>query len=379
MAESNSYTGNISSTRSTYQTLTSQDLYSKTIQWACFNKTPFTKALGVEGFGVEGMSDIQAFGKAQPTGRMIRMDSGVYGLRASLWDTSGTSFHVGRLGNFTPELVEGGDEWAYSWHRMVQVQFIPDVDVQDNTKGLINIKLQKQEGMKQKFVQDFNYSVLGNSSAPDSGTMGPSAVYTDLPNLISVTQSRSVGAITKASGGAWANGVKQITDIGGGGDLDRPLALRRSLLDALNDQMVYAEASNDYLCLATQGAWQIYDRLMYADSIQGGRSGAFGVKAKYDAAGIPNFALDGNPMVWDPAVTVPYGATASTEAIYGIHIPTFFVSIRSEENFKLSDWEQPREHDVQKTLVCSLKLRYTPMVTAMRPHWVAYDIPACAD
>ena len=379
MAEANTYTGTISSVRSTYQTLTSQDLYSKTVQWACFNKTPFTKALGVEGFGVEGMSDLQAFGQAKPTGRMIRMDSGVYGLRQSLWTDTGTSFHVGRLGNFAPELVEGGDEWAYSWHRLAQVQFIPDVDVQDNRKGLIDIKLQKQDGMKQSFVRDFNYAILGNASAPDAGTMGPSVVYTDLPNLISVTQSRSVGGITKSAGTAWANGVKAITDIGGGGEHDRPIVLRRALKNCLHDQLTFAEASNDYLCLCTQGAWEIYDRLMLADSLEGARQGAFGVNRKYDAAGIENFAISGNPMVWDPAVTVPYGATDGTEAIYGIHIPTFFVSIRSEENFKLSGWEDPREHDVQKTLVCSLKLRYTPMVTAMRSHWVAYEIPSCTD
>ena len=118
---------------------------------------------------------------------------------------------------------------------------------------------------------------------------------------------------------------------------------------------------------------------MYADSIQSGRSGAFGTLQKYDAAGIQHKGFNGQPMIWDPAVTVPYGATASTDMFYGIHIPTFNISIRSEENFKASDWEEPREHDPLKTLVASIKLRSTSMVTAMRPQWVVYDIPACPD
>jgi len=113
--------------------------------------------------------------------------------------------------------------------------------------------------------------------------------------------------------------------------------------------------------------------------VQSGAGGAFGTLQKYDAAGIQHKAFEGQPLVWDPAVTVPYGASASTECIYGIHIPTFFISIRSEENFKASDWEEPREHDPYKALVASIKLRSTPMVTAMRPQWVVYDMVACPD
>ena len=143
MAESNTYTGNIDSLRTTYQYLTSQDLFSKDIQWACFNKTPAMQAFGLEAFGVEAVRDLQAFGKATPTGRIIRYDSGIYGIKGSIFETAPTSSHVGRLGNFTPQLTEGGDEWAYSWHRMIQAGFIPDVDVMDNTKGLIPIKVQK--------------------------------------------------------------------------------------------------------------------------------------------------------------------------------------------------------------------------------------------
>ncbi len=382
MAESSTSVGVVSGTmsRSTYQLLTSRDAFSKLVQWACFNKTPFTKAVGLEAFGVEAVKDLQAFGAAKPSGRIIDYDSGVYAKSGPIFATGPTGYHVGRLGNHTPELVEGGDEYSYAWHELCMTEFIPKNDVQDNAKGLVDIKAQKMEGMKQACIRDFNYCLLGNSSAPDAGVMGPSSLRSDLPNLISVGGTRTVGGIAKSETAAhyWKNGYTAIASIGGGGEMNRPLALRESLVDIKNDQMVFAEASDDYLLLATQGAYQYYGRLMYADSVQSARAGAFGTVGKYDAAGITHFAFDGSPMVWDPAVAIPYNATASTESIYGIHIPSFFISIRKEENFKMAGWEEPREHDVQKTLVASITTRYTPGVRAMRPHFVAYDLPAYA-
>ncbi|KKL59600.1 hypothetical protein LCGC14_2213720, partial [marine sediment metagenome] len=65
---------------------------------------------------------------------------------------------------------------------------------------------------------------------------------------------------------------------------------------------------------------------------QGRNGGVMGSVSKYDAVGIQNFAFDGNPMIWDPSVVIPTGATASTETIFGIHIPSFCLSIHKEEN-----------------------------------------------
>ena len=227
MAESNSYTGTVTSLRSTYQYLTTADSFSKYVQWACFTKNPFMKALGVEAFGVEAVQDLQAFGKATPTGRVITYGGG-YAFSGSIFASTPTPYHVGRLGNFNPELVEGGDEYKYSWHRLVTNEFIPDVDVQDNESGrLIDIKVQKMEGMKQKYVESINYAILGNSSAPDYGSMGPDAVYNSLPYLISVTQDKTTGAIATTNS-YWQNQYKALTSIGGGGEMDRPLLLRRA-------------------------------------------------------------------------------------------------------------------------------------------------------
>lgn len=380
MAESTTFTGAVDGSgvmnRGTYQLLTSNQMYSTDVQWACFNKTPFTMAVGLEGYGVEGMKDLQAFGKATPTGRIIDMHSGVHSFSGSIFATAGSSFHTGRMTAYNPELVEGGDQYAYAYFQLVNTQFIPENDIDDNGKGAIDIKVQKMSGMKQAFVRDFNYILLGHSSAPDTGTLGPSALYCDLPNLISVTQTRTVGGISKSGNTYWNNGYKAIASIGGGGEMDRPITLRRSLIDQSNDQAIYAEATMDYLYVASQGAWQYYDRLMYADTVG---SGKFPVNAKYDSVGIQHKVFNNGPVVWDPAATVPYGATASTESFYGIHIPSFKIAIRDEKNFKYSGWEPPRQHDQPKAYIATLDLRYTPATTAMRPHWVGYNMPACPD
>jgi len=383
MQMAGTYTGAVSGVmdRSTHQKLTSTQKIENGIAWACFNKSPFLKLIGVEAFGVDAVKDVAKFNVRKTSGRIIRYDSGFHSMAGQVFATAGTTTHVDRLGSFTPQLVEGGGEWVYAWHRLIATRYIPDVDVQDNGNGHIDIKAHKMQEMKQSYVRDINYCILGHSSAPNYGTMGPSAVYNDLPNLISVDQTRTVGGRAKTNSD-WQNGYKAITTIGGGGEMDRPLVLRRSLLDQHNDQMVYAEATDDYIYLETQGAFQYYDRLMYADSIQGGNGAVLGRFEKYDAAGIQYHAFAGGPMVWDPAVQVPYSGssvTAGTEAIYGIHVPSFFFGLRSEESFKLSDWEPPRAHDQYKMFVAELKTRYTPGVTAMRPHWVAYNIPDCPD
>ncbi len=365
--------------RSDFQRLTSQDLFENRVRWAAFNNITFLKALGVESFGVEAMTSFSKFIPASVKSQgMIRHDSGRYAISGMVNATTGSSYHTGRLGSHQGEIVEGGDEWSYSWHELNANRQIPVNDVDDNSQGLIDIKMLRESEMKQQYVQDLNYVLLGNSSAPaDTSTLGPAAVQTDLPDLISVTLSSALtpGGISKANA-YWKNGIKAITSIGGGGEMDRPLTLRRKLEVGLVERAQYAETSLNYLLVATQGAWLYYGRLMYADLIQ---SGAFPVNQKYDAAGILHYAFMKQPMIYDSAVSVPTGATASTEAIYGIQKDHFQLSLRKEENFRFTGWEMPRAHDQYKTMVALLQTRYTFVVPAMRPHIVFYNIPANND
>lgn len=364
--------------RSDHQRLTSKDLYEAQVRWAIFSKITFLKALGVESFGVEAMKGFSSFVPASTkAGGMIRYDDGVYAVSGMVNATEGTSYHTGRLGSHQGQILQGGDEWSYSWHEINANRQIPVKDIQDNGKGMIKIQAMREDEMKQSYIQDFNGSLLGNSTyAPsDYTTMGPTSVFTDLPNLISVSQTRTVGGIAKTNS-YWQNGTKAITSIGGGGEMDRPLVLRRKMEKGIVVAARNAEATLDYLLLATEGAWLYYGRLMYADSVQ---SGSFTVNDRYDAAGVLNYAFMKQPMIYDRAVTVPFGATASTEAIYAIHKPSLALSLRKEENFKFSGWEDPRVHDQYKTIAAMLQTRYTFVVPQMRPHTVFYNLPANSD
>ena len=367
--------------RSTYQKLTSAEIYIPRIRFACWTKTPFTRAVAAEGYGVESLQSLEQFHNATPTGRIIRMDSGKYQITGSIFNNSATTYHSGRMTRRNPQLIEGGAQFAYAWHQLNAVAYAPVIDVDDNAGGPIDILMHKMQVIQNQLVQDFNYALLGHASGPDYGTLGPSAVYSDLPNLISVTQTtgRDIGGIDRAET-YWINGYTAITSVGGGHELDRPINLRRKMLKRSNTQMTYGESTGpqDYMILTTQGGHQYYDRLSYADALTTGK-GDFSISTRYDAAGVQAQAFNGAPMIWDPAVTVPIGATASTEAFYGIHIPNFLIGIRKEHNFKWSGWEMPRQHDEYDTMVGAVSVRYTPGVVNRRPHWVCYNIPSCPD
>ena len=392
MAESNTFTGVVSggdvNWRSSYGALTSKQLYTIGYSWAAFTATPFLKVLGINAFGAASLQNSKNFGHAMMAsmqggqkGKPIQFHSGKRAIQGTVFATTGTSNHVGRLGSFNPELVEGGTPWVYSWHRLIAARYIPDVDVQDNgPDSYIDIKAQKMDELQQTIVRDFSYCVLGSGSAPDTGVMGPSSVYADLPNLISVTQDQTVGGIATSTNSFWQNASKLFTDIGGGGELDRPLQLRRSMINGMHDVKANAETMNSmYLLLATQGAYEFYQRLAYADAVQAGASATFGLSETYDTCGVDHLVFEKNPMIWDPNCTIPYGASASTNAVYGISLGDFAISLRKEEAFLQTPWEAPREHDLQRTLVAQNRTRYTPMVTNRRSHIVFYDLPANSD
>lgn len=371
--------------KSDYLRKTSRERYSTKVQWAAYNNSPFLKVLGVDEFGAPALNDLKAFGAATPAGKMIEVVGGGYQESGSVFTEKSTPFYTTPLSNWGPEYVEGGTQYAYAWCQMAVAEQIPVEYVDDNAGGLIPIKMQKQDRMKQSFLEELNEAILGSNGSVgySSGaegarvfTAGPGVFFNDLPNQISVTQTRTVGGIAKTNS-FWQNGSKSIASIGGGGELDRPITMRRSMLDGMNDQAAFAEVTPDYVGVCTQGFWQYYDRLGYAHGEA--RGGDTATIARYDAAGVQHFAFNGQPLVWDPAVQVPFGATAGTECCYMIHKPSYKISIKSSANFDFSGWEAPREHDLQKAWVATLKLRYMPMITNMRAHLVYYNLPANPD
>ena len=366
--------------RSNFERLVSTGVIENTVQWGIWKFSPFMEAIAFNAFGGDAIKDFKSFGQRSMTGSVLEKNGGMY-VEGQIFETANTLQHVGRMASFNPEYTEGGDNWAYAHVRLTGGAFIPDMDLQDN-KGvgrIIDLQALKMDQMVKTIARDFNYIILGNSSAPSGGIADVNA---DLGSWLAVTDA-TVGGIAQSATAAdgsttyWAPQRKAIASIGGGGDLDRPITLRRSMMKVYNDASALAEGSNQYLFVCTQGAWQDWDRLFYADAQE--RDGALGKKGSYDAAGIEHKVFRSQPMVWDPAAPTPTGATASTEAIYGIHIPSYGISFHNEEPMTFDGWEPPRAHDQYRTHNLQFRLRYTPIIRAMRPHLVAYNIPANAD
>ena len=366
--------------RNDFERLVSKGVIETTLEWGIWKFSPFMTAMGIQAFGANAMSDFSAFGKRSKSGGILERNPGLY-VEGQIFETANTLYHAGRFASHTPEFTEGGDNWAYAHVRLAGGVFIPDMDLQDNRGAgkIIDMKTLKMAQLQSTVARDFNYILLGNSSAPSGGIADVNA---DLGSWLAVTNA-TVGGISQAATAAdgsttyWQPQRKAITSPGGGGPLDRPIILRRSMMKLHNDASALAEGSNNYLFLCTQGAWQTWDRLRYADAQE--RDGALGKKSEYDAAGVEHIVFRNNPMTWDPAAPTPTGATTSTEAIYGIHMPSYGLSLHSEEGFTLDGWEPPRAHDTQRTDVLQFRVRYTPIIRRMRPHEVAYNIPANAD
>lgn len=369
--------------RDSYEKLVTKGVIENTLQWGIWKFSPFMEALGLNSFGVEAISNFKAFGQRSLTGSVLEHNGGSY-VEGQIMDGASTLQHVGRFGSFTPSYKGAGNNWAYAHTRLIGGEFIPDMDVQDNAGPgrIIDIKSYRMQALLKTAARDFNYTLLGNSSAPDFETAGATLMKTDLKEWLGVTNV-TVGGLSQsatADDGSttyWQPQRKAITSLGGGGDLDRPITLRRSMMKLYNDASALAEQMNQFLLVCTQGAWQTWDRLFYADAQE--RDGALGKRGTYDAAGIEHKVFRSQPMVWDPAAATPNGATTSTEAIYGIHIPSYGLSFHSEEGPTFDGWEPPRAHDQYRTDVLQFRMRYTPIIRNMRPHMLGYNIPQNAD
>ncbi|GAG34704.1 unnamed protein product, partial [marine sediment metagenome] len=94
--------------RTDYLRKTSKDRYSTKVKFAVFNNSPFLKVIGVDEFGVDAMTNLEAFGAAKPTGNMIEMVGGGYKDGGTIFHEKSTPFYTQPLSNWNPEYVEGG-------------------------------------------------------------------------------------------------------------------------------------------------------------------------------------------------------------------------------------------------------------------------------
>ena len=336
-----------------------------------FTATPFLKSLALAAFGKKAAIGEASFGNVTKTsGKGILFNDGGYQFEFPIFTGQATSSIIGVLDNINPEYIDLSTSGAYSWKRMVIAMLMPEEYAQDNV-GKAQLMSRLNNTMKtaqMTAIRDMNYSILGHSSAPTGAPTG-------LPDLVSHTQTATIGGIATTST-HWQNQLKTCTSVGGGGDLDRPIQLLRSMETLMLSIRSKSGSTNEQTLVGTQGAYQYYGRAAYADTL--GTRGAEKVKDYYDAS-IPHLVYDSRPFIYDGAVTVPTGATASTECIYYLDYNEFGVCFKRVECFALKNWEAPRNHDKQRYHEALILSRFTPYVTNRRVQGVLYNLPANPD
>jgi hypothetical protein len=370
------YTGTASSFKNTQLLTFTTEQYLPALRHAAFTSTPFLRYMNFKAFGKAAtLGDLTRYGNIRKTsGKGIRFNDGGYQFSGAVSFTTATGSNVGRMAQITPQFMSPGKTWAYSWVRYVLPIGIPEEAVMDNKNGgrLISLLTSHLEIAQKSAIRDMNYMMLGHSSAPSSSPNG-------LNYLVSVTQAANdIGGIEPDVDTGWANQYSACTSVGGGGELDRPLALLRKM-QAFNVYMgSFEEATDDVVWACTTGAYQYYLRAAYADGVANSGLRA-GQQDLYDA-GIDAVAFNGKPVIYDGAIQVPYGATASTEAMYRLALSDLGASIKSDQYFAVEGWKAPEPKDGQRFYQANIWLRWTPFVGGSRRiQGVLYNIPANPD
>jgi len=382
-SEPSVYTGTAGVWRDSKILVSTADDYMPTFREVVFNQTPFVKALALNAFGKGDVIKGAAFGNVQSkrgsSGKGIVFKDPSYQFSFPIYTAVPTGSHIGRMGNVNPQYLGEPTSGAYAYKRLVWSIYLPEELVKDN-KGknrLADIMDREFRMTQMQVVTDINNILLGNSSAPSSSPYG-------LPALVSVTQSAATNAAgitpsatTTAATYYWKNQYRACTSVGGGGELDRPLVFNRQLFALLLDINVKSGSSDSKLMVGTRGAYQYYHRAAYADSTAQGNSGLR--NAQYDAANIDHLVFNNVPFIYDTAVTVPTGATASTESVYVLDMNEFGLAVRRDEFLDVEAWDAPRPKDKQRFYQTNIWLRYTPFVSNRRIQGVLYNLPANPD
>lgn len=364
------YTGTAGVAKNTALLTHTAESYKPVLRMAAFSSTPALKLLALKAWGAKAALGDIAFGNVTKTsGKGVTFSDGGFQFSGPIFNTTATGSNVGRLANINPQFLEPGNGFAYSWVRYVMPLGIPEEFVDDNTgsERLLNRLTTDLKIGQQSMIRDLNYMFLGHASAPSGSPTG-------LKDLVAVTQTATIGGIATTNS-FWQNCYTPITSVGGGGELDRPLALIRKMQGFLLRLRSFAESSTDQVILGTTGAFQYYLRAVYADD----RANVGLRKDDISEANIDHAVFNGIPVAYDGSVTVPTGATASTECLYFLDFNELGINIKSKEYFKLEPWEAPRAHDKQRYYQSNMWMRWTPYVTARRIQGVLYNMTANSD
>lgn len=332
--------------------------------------TNLLKAFSLAAFGKPAILGNVDFGNVtSTTGKGIRFGES-FQFSGPLATSGMTATYVDPLGNINPQLWDGMTGWAYVWKRFCIPMQIPVELVQDNQSKnqLLDLLKTNMTLGQAAAINTVLTGFLGSSSAPSNSPTG-------LCDLVDVTQTATVGAISPSTHATWKNVKVSCTTVGGGGELDRPLALLRKIQGMRVKVKSAASATQDRLYVGTPGAYQYVLRAAYADNI----ANAGLRNPDYDAAGITHIVIEGSPLIYDTYVTAPTGATASTEALFDLDLNSIGIAFHKKEYFKVQGWEEPRAHDRQQYVQGNLWARWTPWCSNRRDHAVMYDLPANPD
>ncbi len=357
---STSYTGH-SKTISAH----TDEAYSAAWAEFVFKRTVVLQALAIRAWN--GMGG--RYGNMTKTsGKGVRFDDGLqFSGRMAVSAPSSTLLTKGGVVNANPR--DDYEGWAYDWFRLVLPMAIPEIDVQDN-QGKAKLASLLADEMKlgnMGQADDVNKTFLNNSGAPKTNV--------GLSRLVSVTQTGSIGA-TSRTNAWWKNWFKPLTFVGAGGDEDKPILLKRALAGAVVGTSGFASVGGPDLLISNEGGYLTLARM--SENLSGYVSTTKVEQAFQDLA-IPHMLVDCKPIIYDPAATVPWGATASTDFIYGINTEVTGLAFKRQEYFRAEPWKAPNTRSLQRNYRANVFCRFTPYCTDRRANFVIYNMPANAE
>ena len=338
------------------------EAFSRAFAELVFNQTAVLKALGVKAFNGKPHS------VTKTTGKGIRFDDG-FQFSGKLAVTAPSAQLLLKGGTVNAGTRDDWNGWAYDWLRLVIALSIPEVDVQDNQGKAKLASLLADEfrlGMM-GMANDLNLLFLGNASAVDT-TIG-------LPRLVSVTQTGSIGALSRTNS-YWKNWVKSVGSPGGGGAADKPLVLKRALEGAIVGTSGYASVEGPDLLISSEGAYLTLSRM--SESLEGYVDTKVKVQ-QFQDVGIPHMTVDGRPMIYDKAATLPWGGTASQDFIYGIDTTVTGLVFKRQEYMRTEPWVPPNARSLQRNYRSNIFCRVTPYVRDRRANFCLHNITANAE
>jgi hypothetical protein len=347
-------------------TASTGEAYSAAFAELVFNSTNLLKVFGIR--GSNEMNGSQALGgNVMGTKNAIRFDNG-FQFSGRVATTAPAASLLVKGGTVNAQSSDPFIGWAYDWQRIVVPMTMAEEDVQDNSgeqklANLLSDEFKLGGGTMAKSVNDF---FLGPAASLDA-TVG-------LPYMVSVTQTGSIGGISRTNS-YWQNWHRDVGDPGGGGEDDKPLALKRALDGGFVGTSGYSSVSGPDLLVSNEGAYLTLGRM--AESLRGYVETTKVEEALF-SVGVPHMMVNGKPMIFDKAATLPWGGTAG-DFIYGLSTEVIGFAFKSQEYMRVEEWVPPNARSLTRNYRSNLFTRLVPFIRDRRNCFVLHGITANTD